>query len=321
MYLNLSINTFWNRHMFSQVDGAEFKQLNLLTMPNGQLTDDIAWRQMWSRASQATISFYSIAHYYDAKIDYENEPEYHHFHCGNPDCVYCELITNAKDNGHYESEFISYARFVEKWPSESDAELDYQDLYTFRDRDEEESDEDEDESSYDEDYDSYDEDYDEDESNNYHGYRQADKVADEHFAEVDNGWIAPNGTFYYVPDYQRHNGNSHWETAIKLGFGQASYGFDPVTAAEEAGWIHVSRYYNDRQRFHFVPRNPTVAQKDTAMVYAQATGTRLPDSLKQEMGIKEKTDHRIDTFIFWKRLEDSCMPRSFRDRFYPLSGD
>jgi len=299
------------------------------------MADDSATQadvQEWISAIGVTISVYSVAHYYDAPVDYAKQPEYHHYPCrdhladpaGETWCSYCTALEGGFRNGRTVGSFVTFEQFNSRFPvtyhedgeyRELPFRFDYTDLltsasyYQVEEEEEEYDYDDESEEEYeDEDYDSG--------TGNYYGYNNADVVNPDHFAEVDNGWIAPNGTFYYVTDYNRHN-EAHWECARILGFD----GYDPVHSAEQACYIHVSRYYSATYRFHFIPDRPTRAQRETAALYASAMGIPLPDELVDHDELVVEENKAVAVYTYWTRVEDSVMPRALRDRFYPLSGD
>lgn len=353
MYRDTSIAEYHaaNRFVTSYEESGrvEYQQLNVIEGTVwSDATDRAVELRLWGKATQSTISFYGIAHYYDCKIDMPSQPLYHRYHCGDSECMYCSVIYEAMEiapnrinwpsyNTYVLSDFISYERYVEKYnltdaTDDSVYDVSISDLLAVNDRQEEEEEEEEeeydDESSYDDDYDSYDDADDDayDRTYNTYGYTMGQIVKERHFGGVGNGWIAPNGTFYYVPDYNNH-GCGHWDTAKdKLGFVRdpnSSY-YDPVDMAEQAGYIHLSSYYSTTHRFHFIPNRPTDAQKAVAFAYCEANGIPLPDALvpdDEESFTEESEEFTIKVYTHWSRVEESTMPRAMRDRFYPLSGD
>lgn len=319
-------NMYWGFHGAEMLDQLSFAEMT-------------PWYDGWSNAKRGTIYDTDRMAFYAAdcvEVNYDLEPEVHHYPCKDADCEYCRhiglgLMTrnnawdyDAKPQYYKLHEFVSFATFVEKYPLIHDheddtysrdlpASFDCTDLlkiyWTYP------QDEEDEEEEYDQDEEDYEYTYDDDYSEgNPHGYAMADEVDPRHYANVDNAWIAPDGTLYYVPDFRRH-GTAHYETACSLGF-------DGTDDCERHGYIHVSSYYSRSNRFHYWPNNPTVDQKATAMAYAEATETNIPDALvlqTEDEPIKDAAD--IAVYTFWKRVEESCMPRSQRDRFYPLSGD
>lgn len=260
-----------------------------------------------------------IAFYHDCTYDPVVEYEFHHFHCGNGDCVYCELVSEGIK--YYDRDrFITYDRYIQRWAGDDDVILGYSDLFTWNDPINQETDESDDDESYEEE-ESYDDDDDYDNSHAYnrYGYNMGESVRVAHFDSVANGWIAPNGTFYYVPDYRNH-GCGHWETARHLGFRSD----DPVHEMESAGYIHLSSYYSTTYRFHFIPNRPTDEQKNIAQLYCEANDLPLPDELMPDDSapmFDESEEFTVKVFTYWTRVEDSTLPRAIRDQFYKLSGD
>lgn len=57
-------------------------------------------------------------HYYDVPFDpITDDAEYHHYHCLNPDCQYCQLVEHAIRHSDYTlAELVSYALFIEVYP-------------------------------------------------------------------------------------------------------------------------------------------------------------------------------------------------------------
>lgn len=336
MYINTTINT--SAPWFAYYGDESYKQTDLINgMPDFTAVDRMELRETWQPALRSTIPGFAVAHYYDAVINYDSEPEYHHYRCNDPDgCDYCDRVESALTFGMYDLyEIVSFQTYSEKYTliKHDDGTFTRQDMpdyfpdsFMLADASIWQETEEDDNMYHDHDGD-YDNDYDEDEDDNdrrpsnYHGYERADIVNPDHFAHVENGWIAPNGTFYYVTDYARH-GEAHYETARALGYTRTRNGrHDPVEAIEEAGFIHVSRYYDNSKRFYSIPSRPTKAQKKVATLYAELTDTFLPDSLREEDEIIESDERVVIPFVYWQRVQESTMPRSIRDMFYPLSGD
>lgn len=274
--------------------------------------------EFWGKYPLVSMWYEYTVNYYDATRDHltlSEEPQYHHYHCGDEDCAYCELVSKgiSPDRYMYSGEtladFMTFEQFNAQHPiyfEEVDGEqvwyrrncpTSWSQLKSY---------------CY---YGPYGEDKHDDrpEPGNYYGYSAGDIVYPKHFHEVDNGWLAPSGTFYYVPDYDRHS-FAHHGTARLLGFS----GCEDI---EAKGYIHISSYYSQSMRFYAVPAKPTKAQIDIANQYAEATNTLLPDTLKYKEEVVFTQAPTIVPFTYWQRVEDSCKPRSFRDRFYPLSGD
>lgn len=328
MYRNHSILDFDQATMGVQFHGStEYAQESILGLPI-EAYHDQAHYDGWILAAQSTLSLSEIAHYYDCKIDYANEPEYHHFPCNDPrGCDYCDLVRQALADHADIGDLVSFARFEERFPlSSNDDQTEYYretlpsyftglDLRYWRSYWQDPIEDDD----YEDEDDDYSEDAEESHAYNQYGYSMADHVEPQHFDGVANGWIAPNGTFYYVPDYRNH-GCGHWETAKALGFGSA---YDPVNGAEQAGYIHLSSYWSYTHRFHYVPNRPTREQKEIAQLYCAANGIPLPESLApdDEPILPDDEPFTVKTFTFWNRVEDSTLPRKVRDLFYPLSGD
>jgi len=102
--------------------------------------------QEWLSASFATIPATAIAHYYDCKIDYANQPEYHHYPCADQmgedtHCDYCQeyeygLVAHERQYAlhHVKEDFVSFEQFNLRFPMELTGErelpamFDYQDL-------------------------------------------------------------------------------------------------------------------------------------------------------------------------------------------------
>lgn len=338
-----------------QYGNQDYDQLSMLTMDDSWYNDAENW-DGWISATNGTIYDVSqMAFYHDVEPKYDEEPDCHFYPCKDPDCEYCYHIGDAlstKISAWYESRgnytldmLVSYETFTAKYPLIHDETDDtwsrnvpdwLSAYYMQADSSlwmQEEDEEDEEDTSYEEDedeeedHDHYEEEEDYDRAYNRYHYEKADVVDPDHFDSVFNGWLAPNGTFYYVPDYNNH-GVAHWETARTLGFNKVILAngkeyIDPVEAAERAGYIHISYYYDHTHRFHFVPTRPTKAQKETARLYADANDIPLPESLEDDDTYVEDTDQEpvIKSYTFWQRVAESCMSRSMRDRFYPLSGD
>lgn len=100
------------------------------------------------------------------------------------------------------------------------------------------------------------------------GYRMGEIVNWDDLQSVTEGWLAPNGIWYYVPCYRRH-GVGHHETAIHLGF-------TGTHDCEQAGYIHVSSYYDYRNFFKYIPDRPTKSQKETVNLFCKLHGQRVP---------------------------------------------
>jgi len=330
MYIDTTINDY-NAAMWLAFYGEETYEQNSFAF---LFAADVVQYNAWLDATVSTLYPSQVAHYYDCKLDMPNQPEYHHFPCQealNPDesvyCEYCHAIICGLEDDYEQTVFVTYDVFNTRFPGKYDEDgyfkrgylpyrFNYSDLFTTAEWYVKEEPEEEDES-----YDEYEDEYEDDEYDtgvgNYYSYNNGNIVDPDHFSEVDNGWLAPNGTFYYVTDYNRH-GTAHWECARLLGFD----GSDPVHSAEQAGYIHISRYYSATYRFHFIPDRPTKAQKEVAAMYASAMGIPLPESLEYDDPCAlDDESHEVKTYVRWTRIEESTLPRNIRDQFYPLSGD
>ncbi len=236
--------------------------------------------------------------------DMGNEPEFHHYHCGDAECDYCCIAERGMRWYDYElSDYMTFEQFNTMFPIELSTEngelvwnrfgipLQPAGLLAY---------------NYCEPIDEEDEDYYDD------GTSAGTEVDPEEFEFTQEGWLAPDGTFYYVPDEVGHEG-----TAKILLYGEGPYNCY-CDVLEDRGWIHITDYYGP-ERFQYVPPRPTKAQIETANLFAEAHGIEVPESLRYQVTFTETLE--IKPFIRWHRIEESCKPRSFRDRFYPLSGD
>lgn len=80
-----------------------------------------------------------------------------------------------------------------------------------------------------------------------------------------DAWIAPNGTFYAVPETSHSFFARNWLES------KGSFASDPVTTLEQSGWLHLSGggLYGETARD---PERITSAQMDVLMLLHEAAG-------------------------------------------------
>jgi len=138
------------------------------------------------------------------------------------------------------------------------------------------------------------------------GYNLGEIVDQSDYSSIENCWIDRDGKIRYVAYC------NHQRTAERMGF-------SGVTACENAGYIHVSVYWDYRDRWHYIPNKPTSAQIETIRLYCEANPVvKLPKCAKYDPILDEPKGIQPMQNLSpaWLRLT-----RVERDRFYPLSGD
>lgn len=139
------------------------------------------------------------------------------------------------------------------------------------------------------------------------GYHMGDVIPEDKYKDVDSCWINPNGEVICVPYC------NHYDTAQRMGF-------SGTDAAERAGWIHVSTYWNVNRRFVHIPDRPSIEQYHTMWSLCDALGHEYPTELQAWID-RHRTEETREVIPMTYNVLQSVLPRKLRDAFYPLSGD
>lgn len=153
----------------------------------------------------------------------------------------------------------------------------------------------------------YDDNNDSDQHDNATGYDMGEVIPESSYSSVDSCWINPSGEVICVPYC------NHYATAQKMGF-------SGTDAAERAGYIHVSTYWNVNRRFVHIPDRPSIAQYTTMWSLCDALGHSYPTEL--QTWIDRNTVIEVPEYVpMTYNVIQSVLPRKLREVFYPLSGD
>lgn len=128
-------------------------------------------------------------------------------------------------------------------------------------------------------------------------YQPLDIISTDDYGHVLYAWIAPNGCMLYVKE------EGHGESSRLLGFMS-------VTAAERAGYIHLSG-----GMFVDGYASPTKEQIDTVLLYCSAMGRRIPDFVELSP-IPPITEPTMSN-----KYRTGMSNRKLRELFYPNNGD
>ena len=146
-------------------------------------------------------------------------------------------------------------------------------------------------------------DYNEEGRHDGSGFECAEKISVYDYHRVKNCWIDPQGYVRYVP-YCNHDVTAR------------AMGFSGTTSCENAGYVHVSIYWNECKPFVSVPDRPTMAQIVTIRRYAEIHNVSLPEQARYSDPVDKPEPMSMAYSIV-----QSCLPRKLREVFYPLAGD
>lgn len=140
------------------------------------------------------------------------------------------------------------------------------------------------------------------------GYLMAGVVDKRHYAGLMNCWIDTRGHVRYVP-YCNHD-----STATRMGY-------SGTCGAENAGCIHFSEYWDNYNRWRYIPSNPTPAQIDTmiALCLANTDNLKMPEILERRQAAMQQEEREVQTLTY--SIFESTLPRKFREMLRPLMGD